>query len=242
MPEEEIEATEPVTADTPEVSNEVETQEPGESHVVTVDGEEQQVSLSELQDGYLRQSDYTRKTQALASERERFQQSDAIAKALESDPAGTINALSSAFGVDSQTTQEEQEAWEEMDPTEQRIVRIEAQLEKQAAATRRSTLEKEVAGLKDKYGDFNEQELFQHALKNHIPNLDAAYAHMKFNDVASTAEKLQADKDITETKRDANLVESKTGTQSGSVVSADAGKGATSIREAFHLAKQQLGN
>ena len=38
MPEEEIEATEPVTADTPEVSNEVETQEPGESHVVTVDG------------------------------------------------------------------------------------------------------------------------------------------------------------------------------------------------------------
>ena len=98
MPEENMEATESAAADIPEVSSEAPT-EPGESYAVKVDGEEHQVSLSELQNGYQRQADYTRKTQEIAEERQRLQQAEAIASALESDPAGTIAALSSAFGV-----------------------------------------------------------------------------------------------------------------------------------------------
>lgn len=42
-------------------------------HTVKVDGKEVEVPLSELKAGYSRQSDYTRKTQALAKEREEFQ-------------------------------------------------------------------------------------------------------------------------------------------------------------------------
>jgi len=95
---ENMEATESAAADTPEVSSEA-TTEPGDAYTVKVDGEESQVSLSELQDGYQRQADYTRKTQELAEERQRLQQAEAIASALETDPAGTIAALSSAFGV-----------------------------------------------------------------------------------------------------------------------------------------------
>ena len=43
----------------------------GDLYTVTIDGADAQVSLDELRNGYQRQSDYTRKTQELASERER---------------------------------------------------------------------------------------------------------------------------------------------------------------------------
>ena len=66
-------------------------------HTVKVDGEDRQVSQSELLNGYQRQADYTRKTQELAVERERLQQAETIAQALESDPEGTLKALSSVL-------------------------------------------------------------------------------------------------------------------------------------------------
>ena len=81
MPEENIETTEPTEVDTSEVSAEAVT-EPDGTYVVKIDGEEQQVSLNELQDGYQRQADYTRKTQELAEERQSLSQAEAIASAL----------------------------------------------------------------------------------------------------------------------------------------------------------------
>jgi hypothetical protein len=56
----------------PEESDEEGEEEP--VYAVTVNGEEQQVSLDELTKGYSRQSDYTRKTQELASERNNMAQ------------------------------------------------------------------------------------------------------------------------------------------------------------------------
>ena len=97
MPEENMEATESAAVDSPELPI---TAPPGTSgYTITGDGEQQQVSLEELQSGYQRQADYTRKTQELASERERLQQAEAIVAALESDPTGTMQALGDAFGV-----------------------------------------------------------------------------------------------------------------------------------------------
>ena len=46
----------------------------GPSYTVTIDGEQMDVSQSELINGYQRQADYTRKTQELATERERLAQ------------------------------------------------------------------------------------------------------------------------------------------------------------------------
>ena len=85
MAEEEV-AVEPSEMDTPEaaVTEEV-SEEPGELYAIKIDGEEQQVSLEELQQGYQRQADYTRKTQEIAVERERLQQAEAIVSALETD-------------------------------------------------------------------------------------------------------------------------------------------------------------
>lgn len=57
-----------------DVDDEVEEPETDDRYVVRVDGEEVEVTLDELLSGYSRQSDYTRKTQALADERRQFQQ------------------------------------------------------------------------------------------------------------------------------------------------------------------------
>ncbi len=217
-----------------------------ETYTIKVDGEDQAVTLEELQAGYSRQADYTRKTQELAAERQRLQQAETIANALESDPEGTLKALSSAFGIASDNPQVDSESfddsWDTEDPTAQRIAKIEAQLETQAAAARQQALDKEVSALKGRYGEFDEQALFAHALQNRIPNLDAAYAHMKFGEVSAVAEKLQADKDVTEAKREAAVVAGGKSTQSGAVSSKSSGKAPSTIREAFSLAKATHGN
>ena len=84
------------TTELTDVSN---TEVSSEAYTVKIDGVEQSVSLDELRNGYQRQADYTRKTQELATERERLAQGEAIVQALESDPQGAIEALGNAFGV-----------------------------------------------------------------------------------------------------------------------------------------------
>ena len=243
MPDENMEATEPASADSPEVSSEAGT-EPAGDYTVKIDGEERQVTLTELQDGYQRQADYTRKTQELAEERQRLQQAEAIASALETDPAGTIAALSSAFGVTDTlpATEPNYSDGVEEDLTTKRLAQLETQVAHQAQASRQQALEREVYNLKKKYGDFDTAELFRHALTNRIPNLDAAFTHMKYGEVADTAEKLQKDQEITDAKRSATKVASGSGTQAGAVVSEGGSEGKPStLREAFALAKKQHG-
>ena len=57
-----------------EESEEDEAEEEPEVYAVKVDGEELEVSLDELVQGYSRHSDYTRKTQELASQRDQMAQ------------------------------------------------------------------------------------------------------------------------------------------------------------------------
>ena len=71
--------------DEEEETEEVEAAEP-ELYKVIIDGEEVEVSLDELQKGYSRQSDYTRKTQQLAQQRKE-------AEALQQDYAQRVQQL-----------------------------------------------------------------------------------------------------------------------------------------------------
>jgi hypothetical protein len=57
-----------------EESEEVDGEEEGALYAVTVNGEEREVSLDELLSGYSRQSDYTRKTQELSSDRKQMEE------------------------------------------------------------------------------------------------------------------------------------------------------------------------
>ncbi|MBC42700.1 MAG: hypothetical protein CML19_10785 [Pusillimonas sp.] len=240
MPEENIETTEPTNVDNSEISIE-EPMEPGGDYTVKIDGAEHQVTLEELQQGYQRQADYTRKTQELASERQRLQQAETIVAALEADPQGTLDALGGALGVQGNPGTQDDMSWEDEDPTTQRVAQLEAQVAYQAKTHRQQALDKEVTRLKGVYGEFDERELFQHALNNKIANLEAAYAHKNFGTMANYAGQLQRDADALDAKRKGAPVQGGKSVQEGAV-STDKTKEPSTLREAFALAKQQLGN
>ena len=210
----------------------------GEMHLVKIDGQDQQVTLDELRNGYQRQSDYTRKTQELASERERLAQGEAIVQALEADPQGAITALAGAFGVSggNQNTMQPDVDIEDLDPDEVRLRRIESSIEEQNRALRQQNLQKEVNTLRDKYDgiDFDEKALYAHALKNKINNLDAAFTHMNWDQMQTVAK----DAEIVEEKRAAQIVDGTPGSSEGNVERAV--RAVDSIRDAFVLAQTEL--
>ncbi len=210
----------------------------GDAYTVKIDGREEQVTLNELQNGYQRQADYTRKTQELASERERLAQGEAIVQALESDPEGAITALAGAFGVGggNQQTMPDQTEYEDLDPEEFRLRRIESSIEEQNRALRQQNLQKEVKTLRDKYDgiDFDEKALYAHALKNKINNLDAAFTHMNWDQMQTVAK----DAEIVEEKRAAQIVDGTPGSSEGNVDRAV--RAVDSIRDAFALAQTEL--
>ncbi len=210
---------------------------PNSYHQVTIDGETHSISLDELKSGYQRQADYTRKTQDLARDRERLAQGEAIVQALESDPEGAISALGNAFGVSlgNQNTDTSYDDVEDLDPEEARLRKLEANLEEHNRAMRQQNLHKEVDELRNKYNhDFNEHELFNHALKHNISNLEAAYTHMNYE--SKQAENVNAD--IVAEKRDAQIIDSTNGTPSGNI-EPRAVDAINSIRDAYELAKQE---
>ena len=230
------------TSVNPDSSVEVSQEPAGESFTVKVDGAEQQVSLEELRDGYQRQSDYTRKTQELASERRRLEQAEAIVSSLESDPESTLKALSDAFGFDTSKDVSQDSlgsSWDTEDTqTTKRLQDLEGRVQNYDRLHKKQALEKQVTVLKGKYGDFDQSELFQHALRNKIGNLEAALTHMQYNDIAQKADKLEKEQERLEAKRGANLVEPSGSKQAGS--SRKSLEKPTSIREAFENAKQEL--
>lgn len=202
---------------------------------VKVDGQEQAVPLKEALDGYSRQSDYTRKTQELAAERQRLAQAEAIYQALETDPQGTMQALQEAFGIAAQSADAADDEW--ADPTEQRIAALEAQIAAQQEAARQAAIDTEIAGLKQTYGDFDESSLLAHAVKFGIPNLEAAYAHMTYNDVLSASQKQAAEEAAIAAKRDAQVVAGGH-TAADGVVTAGSGEKVKSVWDAFRLAQR----
>jgi TolA-binding protein len=167
-----------------------------------------------------------------------LRQAESIVSALETDPEGTLQALQRSFGIEL-TTPRENEDWEELDPTEQKLLQLEKKIEQQEATQRQQTVEREVNQLQESYGDFDAKELLRHAVKHGISNLEAAYTHWRFGDVKATADKLQQEQEITQKKRDASVITPGGSTQAGTQqTQSDAP--ASSIREAFALAKKQL--
>lgn len=79
-------------------------QVPLEEQKFQLPGVDEPVSFAELRDGYLRQSDYTRKTQEIAEQRKQFEAQQAEAtrlhKAVTENPVGLLSALAKQVGVD----------------------------------------------------------------------------------------------------------------------------------------------
>lgn len=207
----------------------------GDFYKVTVGGQEQEVTLEDLRSGYMRQADYTRKTQEVAEMRQRLAQAEAIASALDADPQGTLQALAEAFGVPvGNQDVGGYEADDDVDPVEARLRGIEAQFQAQRAAEVRTQIDREIDTLVNTYGDFDITPVIAHAAQHGMTVTDA-YRVLQFDSIAQKQRELEQMRNV---KRDAAVVEG--GAHRSGVVPGSA-KPAQSIREAWAMAKQSVG-
>lgn len=231
-----IEAPGGIPADTPAEPVEAASQEPiepSEIHKIKVDGQEVEVTLDELRSGYQRQSDYTRKTQELAAERKRLVQAEALVTALDTDPQATLQALNDAY-KSQETSQAE---WDQMDPQEQRIAKLEQELQTQRARDARHQIENEFRTLESQYGEIDRNEVGRFALRNGLNVVDA-YRVMNFDNVRAEREKLAKDAHVLDQKR-TPLPHGDGGAQRGAVGAPPAR--VNSVREAYLEALKQAG-
>lgn len=133
---------------------------------IKVDGEEDVVPVSDLRDGYMRQSAFTKKTQELAQERERLRDAEQLLKSWNENPHGTLTALQASLGL--QGIQAEPEPQLPEDPTERQLYQIQAQTEElaqwRANLEAKQHLDTTLASLSDKYGeDFDAQSVINQA-------------------------------------------------------------------------------
>lgn len=200
-------------------------------YTVKVGGVEQQVTLEDLQSGFMRQADYTRKTQEVAQMRQRLAQAEAIANSLESDPEGTLRALAEAFGV--VAGESDSLEFDDPDPIDQRLRAIErAEQERQAQAVR-AQIDTEIDTLTNTYGDFDLESVMAHAVQNGM-TLTAAYRDLNFDSIATKAKQTEQ---VVASKREAAVVEG--GATRVGVV--EQTKPAASIRDAWRQAQKSLG-
>lgn len=195
----------------------------GETVTIKVDGEEIEVTMDELKAGYSRQSDYTKKTQALAREREQMTGLLQLADALQSNPEAALAELARAFEVDLAGEPAEVETYDLDDPIERELKelrewRSEMEAERQASRSEaqdralQNTLDTIKAENSDP--DMDENALLQFAVDHQIVDLNIAY---ELKTAREGKAKPKADPPALTAKRNAPVVESSTrrGAKSG---------------------------
>jgi hypothetical protein len=130
---------------------------------VKVNGEELSVPLGELAAGYMRQADYTRKTQQVAELKAAADWGKQMRDALLEDPQGVINGLAASFGLSGVTT-EDAETYpddpelapivSELQSTKAELREVKQFMEQQRLAAVDQTVKAEVKAMAEKYDDW----------------------------------------------------------------------------------------
>lgn len=170
-----------------------------ELYTVKVGGKEERIPLDEALSGYMRQADYTRKSQEVAQQRQELAQVLQLKDALERDFQGTVRKLAAVAGVDYGTAERaatQVVGDDETDPltglqrqvqqlTQQLTAREQAEQQKAWEAAQQSNvkaqIESEIANLKAQHGEFPEMELIQYAVDHGLNNLDAAWRAWQYD-------------------------------------------------------------
>lgn len=214
---------------------------------IKVDGQESQVKVSEAIAGYQRQSDYTQKTQAHASD---VQFASAIKAALQSDPKGTLELLARTHGVQFGSTapsEEEHPAWDSEGPSDDKYSQLDARLRAFEDTQASQRLDGELSRLAVKYGEeFNPQEVVTAAMASGSTDLEGVFKTIAFDRIygrtaAATAAAVAtaaATQAATDAKRDASFVAG--GSSAANRQAVEDGP-INSIRDAFDAAKRDLG-
>lgn len=211
-------------------------------HTVKVDGEEYEVTLDELINGYQRQRDYTQKTQQLAAEKETIATYQALEQALLTDPQGTIEILNNLYG--NGTANADSSESEILDPLEREVKelqRFRAQVEQER---RQAQINSEVTSVLERYGDTEttQDELLQFAVQRGVGDLESAYKALAFDRIRTREnERLEQEKEKKVLrKRTAPPVEGGKGSPPSGSTTTGASK-SMSLAEAFAAAKVDHG-
>lgn len=139
-----------------EVEEEVE--DKPEEKFIEVDGEK--ISIDELSKSYLRQSDYTRKTQELAREKEEIKEALAFYNEVKNNP-DAVNSLRDNVKIP-----------RKVDPNQRAIIELEEQLYDMQ-------LDNEINLMQSKYEDFEVRDVLEFAAEKKMTNLEDAYFLLK---------------------------------------------------------------
>lgn len=144
----------------------VKTEEP-KPITVEIDGKE--VTIDELKNGYLRQSDYTKKTQDLSRQREQTKEAVAFYDYLKANPTVAKQIQTNGGQVPNS-----------IDPTLSKVKELEEKMYDMM-------LEKEIDGLVSKYPDFEIKSVLEIASNKGITNLEDAYILSKSNKITNSS-------------------------------------------------------
>lgn len=123
---------------------------------VNIDGVGE-VSFEELKNGYLRQSDYTKKTQELSQKDKELQKAKKLYDQLQKDP---------------KTAQEVAKSLPQVDPKNNKVNQLEEKVYDMM-------LQQEINNLQNKYDDFEVKEVLEMAQEKKMTNLEDAYFLVK---------------------------------------------------------------
>lgn len=122
---------------------------------ITIEGVGE-VTLDELRNGYLRQSDYTKKTQEVSRKAKEVEEAVTVYEQLKANPQITQQMFQNA------------QIPATLDPTQSKVIELENKLYDMM-------LEREIETLQSKYSDFEVREVLKTAHEKNITNLEDAY-------------------------------------------------------------------
>lgn len=158
---------------------------------VKVNGEEIRVPLAEAMSSYMRQADYTKKTQALAEVQRLADWGREFQEAIQNDPAGTIRALQQALDLG----EPEVDPYADLDPElqpiaaqlraqEAQIAQFNRMMEAQQQQVVLEQVKAEVASVRAKYNDFDAAKVLPLAANRGL-SVEEAYKLIKADEYLS---------------------------------------------------------
>lgn len=190
-----VEETKPTTEETKPTTVE-------ETKPITVEIDGKEVTIEELKNGYLRQADYTRKTQQLANQRKEFEDAIKLYEHLKNNPE-IIQQLQQITSVP-----------RTLDPTQAKVIELEQKVYDMM-------LEREIEILQNKYPDFEVMEVLEMASQKQLTNLEDAY-HLVKSSKGGTQQTLDVEK-LKEELRKEILKEIESSVETSSIITSNGG-------------------
>lgn len=201
---------------------------------IKVAGVEKEVPLADALKGYMREADYTRKTQELSAQARRLNQAEQLVAALEQDPVRTLKQLADAYEIDVDNGLQPQEP----DPNRDMLRSLHQEVQALRGQSVQQKIDAEIAQIQEAYGDFDLRSTAAYAVDRGL-SLTDAYKTLNFDAVRQGQSAQAKVEENRQRALAAQVVEGGAAVQRGAVSAAK--KVPQSFREAYFSAKQEHG-